>query len=80
MAVIELLKEVRAVTDYSSSVVWSLPAEDSKQQSSCKGKRLDDFISFCKPSLEFLEKATDYEMILTIWHYKKQYDVLYYRD
>ena len=45
-----------------------------------KGDELKDFIEFCKPSLQFLEETNEYQFILTVWHYQKQYDSLYYRD
>lgn len=44
------------------------------------GKELEKFISFCKPTLKFLEETNEYQAILAIWHYQKQYESLYYRD
>ena len=45
-----------------------------------RGKELKEFIAFCKPSLQFLEDTNEYQVILTIWHYQKQYEALHYRD
>ncbi len=45
-----------------------------------KGKDLQEFIAFCNPSLKFMEEATEYQVILQIWHYQKQYEKMYYRD
>ena len=38
-----------------------------------KGAELNRFIKFCKPSLTFLEEATEYEVINAIQKYHRQY-------
>lgn len=38
-----------------------------------KGAELNRFIKFCKPSLKFLEEATEYEIITAIQKYQRQY-------
>lgn len=38
-----------------------------------KGSELNRFIKFCKPSLAFLEQATEYEIITTIQKYHRQF-------
>lgn len=38
-----------------------------------RGNELNKFIKFCKPSLHFLEEATEYEVILAIQKYHRQY-------
>ncbi|AHM60622.1 hypothetical protein D770_11825 [Flammeovirgaceae bacterium 311] len=45
-----------------------------------KGRDLQDFIAFCNPTLKFMEEATEYQVILRIWHYQEQYEKMYYRD
>jgi hypothetical protein len=45
-----------------------------------QGEELKDFLTFCKPSLEFLETTNEYEAILTIWHYQRQYERMNYKD
>ncbi len=45
-----------------------------------QGKELEKFLKFCNPTLQFLEETNEYQVILTIWHYQRQYDSLYYRD
>lgn len=37
------------------------------------GLELNRFLKFCKPSLAFLEEATEYEIITTIQRYHRQY-------
>lgn len=38
-----------------------------------QGNELNKFIKFCKPSLQFLEEATEYEVITAIQKYHRQY-------
>lgn len=38
-----------------------------------QGSELNKFIRFCKPSLHFLEEATEYEVITAIQKYHRQY-------
>ena len=41
-----------------------------------EGKELKRFLDFCKPSLQFLEEANEYDVIMAIWRYHDQYDRL----
>lgn len=78
---IRALKEKAREEEYYKALYnYWFDSEIVAELTGYQGEELEKFLDFCNPSLKFLEETNEYQVILTIWHYQRQYDSLYYRD
>jgi hypothetical protein len=72
----ELQAQDRRKEYYNALFEYWFDEEFVTKLTGLEGRDLKKFLEFCRPSLQFLEEANEYDIIMAIWRYHDQYDRL----